>query len=93
VALEVKRAFLDYQAARERLVAAQAQEKAATLAVQTSEQRYRVGAATLVELTQARTAQVQAASAMVSARYTLVFRQALMSYYTGGIEPGNITFG
>jgi outer membrane protein len=75
------------------LVAAQAQEKAAQLAVQTTEQRYRVGAATLVELTQARTAQVQAASAMVSARYTLVFRQTLMSYYTGSLQPAQITLG
>jgi outer membrane protein len=93
VALEVRRAYLDYQAARERLVAARAQEKAAQLAVQTTEQRYRVGAATLVELTQARTAQVQAASAMVSARYTLVFRQTLMSYYTGSLQPGQVSLG
>jgi outer membrane protein len=65
VALEVRRAYLDYQAAD--------QAVAATL------ERYRVGAATLVELTQSQAAQVQAASALASAKYTLVFQQSLMS--------------
>jgi hypothetical protein len=40
-----------------------------------------------LELTLARAAQVQAASAVVSARYTLVFQEALMSYYTGDMDP------
>src|SRR5262245_53764037 len=74
VALEVRRAYLDFQSAQQKLAAAQAQQKAADLAVQTSQERYRVGAATLVEVTQARATQVQAASALVSARYNLVFQ-------------------
>ena len=35
-------------------------------------------------------AQVQAASAVVSARYGLVFQQALMSYYTGELDPAHV---
>lgn len=93
VALEVRRAYLDFQAARARLQAAQAQEKAAALAVDASRQRYGVGAATLVEVTQARATLVQAQSALVSARYTLVFQQALMSYYTGELDPARVTLG
>ena len=93
VALDVRRAYLDYQSAQQRLKAAQAQQKAADLALQTSEQRYRVGAATLVEVTQAQSAAVQAASALVNARYTLVFQQALMSYYTGELDPAHIALG
>jgi len=88
VALEVKRAYLDFQSAGEQLAAAEAQQKASDLAVTTSQQRYQAGAGTLVELTQARAAQVQAASAVVNARYALVFQQALMSYYTGQLDPG-----
>ena len=87
VALEVRRAYLDYQAAQEQLVAAAAQKRAADLAVTTVQERYRVGAATLVEVTQARASQVQAASAYVNARYNLVFQQSLMSYYTGELDP------
>ncbi|HLB10925.1 MAG TPA: TolC family protein [Gemmatimonadaceae bacterium] len=90
VALEVKRAYLNFQSAGEQLAAAQAQQTASDLAVTTSEQRYKAGAGTLVELTQARTAQVQAASAVVSARYGLVFQQALMSYYTGELDPAHV---
>ncbi|HEY8795564.1 MAG TPA: TolC family protein, partial [Gemmatimonadaceae bacterium] len=90
VALEVKRAYLNFQSAGEQLAAAQAQQSASDLAVTTSEQRYKAGAGTLVELTQARAAQVQAASAVVSARYGLVFQQALMSYYTGELDPAHV---
>jgi outer membrane protein len=90
VALEVKRAYLNFQSAGEQLAAAQAQQAASDLAVTTSQQRYQAGAGTLVELTQARAAQVQAASAVVSARYGLVFQQALMSYYTGELDPAHV---
>src|SRR5206468_405375 len=58
VALEVRRAYLDYDAARQQLAAADAQQKAAGLAVSTTQQRYQVGAATLVEVSQARATQV-----------------------------------
>ena len=87
VALEVRRAYLDYEAAKQQLAAADAQEKAATLAVTTTQQRYQVGAATLVEVTQARATQVQAQSAFINARNNLVFQQSLMSYYTGELDP------
>jgi outer membrane protein len=87
VALEVRRAYLDYEAAKQQLAAADAQQKAATLAVTTTQQRYQVGAATLVEVTQARATQVQAQSAFINARNNLVFQQSLMSYYTGELDP------
>lgn len=93
VALEVRRAFLDYESALEQLNVTRAQQKAADLALSTTQERYRVGAATLVELTQARASQVAAASALVNARYNLVFQQSLMSYYTGDLNPDNVVFG
>jgi outer membrane protein len=87
VAVEVRRAVLDYQSAEEQLRQAEAQLKAADLALETSQQRYNVGAATLVELTQSRAAQVKAASDLVNARYSLVFQERLMDYYIGTITP------
>ena len=93
VALEVRRAYLDYDAARQQLQAADAQQKAATLAVTTTQQRYQVGASTLVELSQARATQVQAQSAYITARNNLVFQQSLMSYYTGDLNPANAIVG
>ena len=46
-----------------------------------------------MELTQSQAAQVQAAGALVNARYTLVFQQSLMSYYTGELDPQNVRLG
>ncbi|MDQ3949243.1 MAG: TolC family protein [Gemmatimonadota bacterium] len=93
VALEVRRAYLDHRAAQERLAAARAQQVAADQALAATRERYRVGAATLVELTQSQAAQVQAASALVNARYNLVFQQSLMSYYTGELDPAKVSLG
>jgi outer membrane protein len=93
VALEVRRAYLDHRAAQERLAAAQAQQMAADQALAATRERYRVGAATLVELSQSQAAQVQAASSLVNARYTLVFQQSLMSYYTGELDPATVRLG
>jgi outer membrane protein len=93
VALEVRRAYLDYEAAQQQLAAADAQQKAAALAVATTQQRYQVGAATLVEVTQARATQVQAQSAYINARNNLVFQQSLMSYYTGELNPSAVVAG
>lgn len=93
VALEVRRAFLDYEAALDQINATRAQQRAADLALKAVQERYRVGAATLVELSVARAAQVTAASAAVNARYTLVFQQSLMAFYTGALDPATVTFG
>ncbi|MEP6622452.1 MAG: TolC family protein [bacterium] len=93
VALEVRRAYLDFQSAQQQLTLAAAQQKAADLAVSATQQRYQVGTSTLLELTLARAQQTQAASAVVSAKFTLAFQQALMAYYTGDLEPGRVVLG
>jgi outer membrane protein len=93
IGLEVRRAYLDYETARQQLTAAQAQQKAADLAVTTTQKRYELGSSTLLELTQARAAQLQAASAVVSARYTVAFQRAAMSYYAGDLEAGMAVLG
>ena len=87
IGLEVRRAYLDYAADKQQLDAAGAQLRAAQLALQTSQQRYNVGAATLLEVTQARATQLQAASALVTARYALLFQRTLIGYYTGDLNP------
>jgi outer membrane protein len=87
VALQVRRSYLDFQTAKEQLVNAQAQLRSAELALQASRDRYDAGASTLVELTQARANQVQAASLMVSSRYNLQFQRILLDYYVGDLDP------
>jgi outer membrane protein len=93
IGLEVRRAYLDYRAATQQLDAAEAQLRAAQLALESSQQRYNVGAATLLEVTQARAAQFQAASALISARYGLLFQKTLIGYYVGDLNPRSVMIG
>jgi outer membrane protein len=87
VALQVRRAHLDFNAAKEQLTVAEAQVRAAELSLQASQDRYTAGASTLVEVSQAQALQVQAQSARVTARYNLQFQRTLMDYYTGDLDP------
>ena len=87
VALDVRRAYLALETSRQQLAVAIAQQKAADLAVSTTQARYQVGTSSLLELTQARASQLQAATAVVSARNALAFQNALMPYYTGELDP------
>lgn len=91
VGLDVRRAYLDYDAAKQQLAAAEAQLKAGNLAVTTAQKRYEAGAGTLVDVTQARATQVQAASSEITARYSVVFAASLMSYYTGELDPAHLS--
>ncbi|HSJ31235.1 MAG TPA: TolC family protein [Longimicrobiales bacterium] len=88
VALEVKRAVLDREAAVARLDAADARVAAAEQALTATEARYDAGVATLFEVTQSRTAYVDAVSAQVRARYTLVYQDQVLDYYTGSMDAG-----
>lgn len=86
VGLDVRKAWLDLGAARETLVAAEAQQRSAEQALTASRERYQAGAATLVELTQARSVQVQAATALVAARYAVVLQETVVKYAVGELE-------
>lgn len=86
IALDVRRAYLNEQSAEQQLAAAQAQLVAAQNAVDATQARYQVGAATLVEVTQSRAQQVQAASAVVTAKNNLALQQAVMAYDTGDLS-------
>jgi outer membrane protein len=88
VALEVRRAVLDRTSAVARLQAADAQVEAAQQALTATEARYDAGVATLFEVSQARASFVDAASAQVRARYTLVFQDRVLDYYTGTMNAG-----
>jgi multidrug efflux pump subunit AcrA (membrane-fusion protein) len=81
------------KSAQEQLAAADAQQTAAGQALEVAQARYRAGLATFVEVTLARATLVQAQSAVVSSRSSLVFQQALMSYYTGVLDPTNVRLG
>jgi outer membrane protein len=91
VGLQVRRVYLDFRAAQEQLAAAESQVRAAELALQAAQDRYAAGASTLVELTQSRAAQVEAAGSLVSARYNLLFERTLVDYYVGDLDPAALS--
>ena len=93
VALEVRRAWLDWQAAQQALAAAQAQLTAAEQSLEATRQRYQAGVGTLVALTQARSTLAQAQSQLVAARYDLVFQRTLVDYYVGSLDPDAVSIG
>lgn len=86
VILQVRQAYLDLESNREQLVAAEAQLRAADLALEAAEQRYNVGAGTLTEVTQARAQQASAQAGMINARYSLLFQAEVLDYYTGALD-------
>ncbi len=85
-AIEVRRAYLDRQAAQAQLEAAEAQLTAAQRALEASQERYRAGAAVLLEVTQARAAQVEAASAVATGRGNLLLQNTVIAYYVGDLN-------
>lgn len=92
VGSQVRTAVLDLDSAQAQLSAASAQLRAAERALEATDQRYKAGAATLVELTQSRATQVEAASDAVAARYNVEFRRRLLDYYVGGLTPESVRF-
>ncbi len=87
VALEVRQAYLDYQTAVKQLEVSDRRLRAAQQALDAEQERYNVGASTLVELTAVQVQYVSASSARVNAVVNYVARVALIDYFVGTISP------
>jgi len=85
-ALDVRRAYLDFTSAKQQLTAATAQLAAAQKAVEATQARYKVGAATLVEVSQAQAQEVSAASALATSRNNLVLQEKAIDFAVGGTK-------
>ena len=82
----MRRAYLDFTSAKQQLTAAAAQLAAAQKAVEATQARYKVGAATLVEVSQAQAQEVSAASALATARNNLVLQEKAIDFAVGQPE-------
>lgn len=83
---EVRQAYNDYLSASKQLDTTERALLAASKAYETEQERYRVGASTLIELTQANAEFVSASSNRVQAVYRFVFQEQLLNYYLGQIQ-------
>ena len=92
VALEVRQAYLDYRNAIQQLEAANKRLRAAEQARAAAQERYNLGAASIVELRNANSDYVDAASQQVRARYSLLFFKKQIDYRVGRLEPAASLF-
>ena len=85
-ALQVRQGYLEYDAARKSLEVSETQVLAAERALEASQNRYNVGAGTLVELTQSRAQYVAAVSNRVQAQYNFLFQSKLVDFFVGRLD-------
>lgn len=86
VGLEIAQAIQDYQTTQKKIEVVESKLTYAQEALQSYEERYRVGASTLVELSQARTGYVTASYDKIKAKYDLVTQKISIAYYLGDID-------
>ena len=87
---EVSQAYNDYSSYVKQLDASEKSLIASERAFQTQQERYNLGASTLIELTQAQSAFVSAQSSYTQALYNLIFQEKLLDFYLGKLEGDNI---
>ena len=92
VGIEVRAAYHDYLIAEKQLEVSERQLVYRQQALDAAREQYNVGAATLVELTQAQSDFVQASQEAITARYTIFVRKRLIRYYTGELDPNQPLF-
>lgn len=83
---EVRQAYNDYVSIVKELESSQKSLIAAERAFETEQQRYEIGATTLIELNLANANYVQAQSERVQAVYNFIFQQRLLDYYIGQLD-------
>ena len=87
---EVSQAYNDYSSYVKQLDASEKSLIASERAFQTQQERYNLGASTLIELTQAQSAFVSAQSSYTQALYNLIFQEKLLDFYLGKLKGDKI---
>jgi outer membrane protein len=84
--VEIRQALEDYATAGKAVEVAQTQSRYSGQALKNMEERYKVGASTLVELMQARASNLQSSYNLIYAKYGRLVKGVAVLYYSGGIE-------
>jgi len=87
IAVDVKRAYLQYQSSQKQQLVSEAQLKAAEQALAAEREWYNVGASSFVDLSTANAQYVEAAANRVHARFMLVLRFYELEFSTGTLRP------
>lgn len=87
VTQEIMRAYSDYISFNKQLESSDKALLSAKKALETQEERYKIGSGTLIELTQANAQFVEASSNRAQALFRVIFQEQLIQYYVGKINP------
>ncbi len=85
-------AYNDYSSYLQEFNAAEKSLIASEKAFETQQERYNVGASTLIELSQAQASYVEAQSNYTQSRYNLIFQEKLLDYYLGQFTGEDVEF-
>ncbi len=83
VFLELQQAYNDYTGFAKELEATEKAVIAAEKAYETEQERYNVGSATLIELTNANNEFIRASSNRIQAMYQFIFQEKVLDYFLG----------
>ncbi|WKN31039.1 TolC family protein [Porifericola rhodea] len=83
---QLQTAIADYNTAQERIVAAEAQVKAAEKALEAEKERFRLGVGNILDLNRVNAAYVEALSTQAQANYQLIFQKTALDYYQGTLD-------
>ncbi|MFT5699232.1 MAG: outer membrane protein [Desulforhopalus sp.] len=86
VGLQVAEAIQNLQKTQKQIDVVESKLTYASQSLKSYEERYRVGASTLVELVQARTQYITAAFDRIQAKYDLVTQKVSVAYYLGDLD-------
>ncbi|MCK5055368.1 MAG: TolC family protein [Candidatus Aminicenantes bacterium] len=86
VGVEIRQAIEDYNTARKQVDVAESQLKYAQSALESVQGRYNVNAATMVELTLARTQYLEARYSRIEAKFNLLLRGIAVMFYQGTLN-------
>lgn len=89
---DVTQAYNDFLAFTKQLESAEKALIASEKALETQQERYNVGASTLIELSQAQASFVSAKSEFTQTQYNLIFQEKLLDFYLGKLNGETIGF-
>lgn len=92
VVQEVTQAYNDYNSFVKEMQASETSLRASEKAFETQQERYNVGASTLIELSQAQASYVEAQSNYTQAQYRLIFQEKLLDFFLGKLSGDEVTF-
>jgi outer membrane protein len=80
---EIQTAYNDYQAAKKNYLASRSQMTSSEKALLMQRESYKEGLSNLIEVTQANQLYIEAAANQAQARFTLIFQEIILDYFTG----------